>query len=169
VTLTVRRPRDAELVDAWSASAALEPVDRALALLAAFVDAPRDRLAELSPGQRDTLLCDARAALFGRSLELVASCPSCRERNALVVDVRELPRCVPDDSPVVVGERRFRLPDSRDLAAVAHEPDPERAARVLSKLFPSRTIVPIDASDLVWGMGTFHCITQQQPRAPPLA
>lgn len=133
MTLTVRRPRDAELVEAWSASAALGAVDRALALLAAFVDAPRERLAELSVGQRDTLLCDARAALFGAPLELVATCPACGERNSLNVDVRELPRCTPDDSPVVVGARRFRLPDSRDLAAVASEPDPERAARMLAQ------------------------------------
>jgi agmatine deiminase len=43
---------------------------------------------------------------------------------------------------------------------------PERdleAAGVLAGLFPEREIVPIDCTDLVWGLGAFHCVTQQWP------
>lgn len=43
---------------------------------------------------------------------------------------------------------------------------PERdaeAADVLSRCFPGREIVPIDCRELVWGLGTLHCISQQQP------
>ncbi|MDE3179120.1 MAG: agmatine deiminase family protein, partial [Acidobacteriota bacterium] len=32
-----------------------------------------------------------------------------------------------------------------------------------SELFPGRTVVGIHATDLVWGLGTLHCLTQQQP------
>jgi agmatine deiminase len=44
--------------------------------------------------------------------------------------------------------------------------DPERdseAAAVLAGLFPDREVVPIDCTDLVWGLGAFHCVTQQWP------
>ena len=37
------------------------------------------------------------------------------------------------------------------------------ALRILSELFPSRRVIGIHAVDLVWGLGTFHCVTQQQP------
>lgn len=138
MTLAVRRPDDTRLVEAWSAAVRLQPVDRALALLAAFVDASRDRLARLSPGQRDTLLCDARRVLFGAPLELVAACPACGAQNALDVDLRALPRTPAADGnddapPIEIGGRRFRLPDSLDLAAVADERDPQRAARALAR------------------------------------
>jgi len=33
----------------------------------------------------------------------------------------------------------------------------------LVELFPQREIVPIYSRDLVWGLGTMHCMTQQQP------
>ena len=39
------------------------------------------------------------------------------------------------------------------------------ALNTLAELFPTREIVGIHAVDLVWGLGTLHCLTQQQPRA----
>lgn len=37
------------------------------------------------------------------------------------------------------------------------------AAGVLAGCFPDREIIPIDCLDLVWGLGTLHCISQQEP------
>ena len=37
------------------------------------------------------------------------------------------------------------------------------ALNVLAKCFPDREIVGIHAVDLVWGLGTLHCLTPQQP------
>ncbi|MBI4531073.1 MAG: agmatine deiminase family protein, partial [Candidatus Latescibacteria bacterium] len=33
----------------------------------------------------------------------------------------------------------------------------------LQALFPSRRIVGIDCTDLIWGLGAVHCVTQQEP------
>ena len=41
------------------------------------------------------------------------------------------------------------------------------ARATLARCFPSRRIVGIDSRDLVWGLGAFHCATQQQPAVPP--
>src|SRR5262245_544099 len=38
-----------------------------------------------------------------------------------------------------------------------------QAVRVLRRAFPSRRVVPIDARALVYGYGSFHCVTQQEP------
>ena len=38
------------------------------------------------------------------------------------------------------------------------------AVAVLEKAFPDRKIVPIDCRELIWGLGAFHCLTQQQPK-----
>jgi agmatine deiminase len=37
------------------------------------------------------------------------------------------------------------------------------AVAVLEKAFPDRKVVPIDCRELIWGLGAFHCLTQQQP------
>jgi agmatine deiminase len=38
------------------------------------------------------------------------------------------------------------------------------AVAVLEKAFPGRKVVPIDCRELIWGLGAFHCLTQQQPQ-----
>jgi len=37
------------------------------------------------------------------------------------------------------------------------------ACGIISECFPGREIIPIDCYDLIWGLGTLHCISQQQP------
>lgn len=71
------------------------------------------------------------------------------------------------------GERNLeRLPASyanfyiaNDVVLVpifGHAND-QRALETLQRLFPDRRAVGINCEPLVWGMGTIHCVTQQQP------
>jgi agmatine deiminase len=39
----------------------------------------------------------------------------------------------------------------------------DAALGILREHYPNRDIVPVDASDFIWGLGAFHCATQQQP------
>ncbi|MEG0698057.1 MAG: agmatine deiminase family protein, partial [Algoriella sp.] len=32
------------------------------------------------------------------------------------------------------------------------------------KCFPDREIVGIDSTDIIWGLGSFHCLSQQEPK-----
>ena len=39
----------------------------------------------------------------------------------------------------------------------------QEAQRILQKFFPTRPVVGIDCTDLIWGLGAIHCSTQLQP------
>lgn len=43
------------------------------------------------------------------------------------------------------------------------DPADEVALRTLDELFPGHRVLGLPALDLVWGLGTFHCLTQQEP------
>jgi agmatine deiminase len=59
----------------------------------------------------------------------------------------------------------FYIANDRVLVPTFNDPNDRRALGLLAELFPGRTVVGIHALDLVWGLGTLHCLTQQQPRA----
>lgn len=49
------------------------------------------------------------------------------------------------------------------LVPTFNDPADRDALGILAGLFPGRRVVGIHAVDLVWGLGTLHCMTQQQP------
>ncbi|MDQ2855687.1 MAG: agmatine deiminase family protein [Acidobacteriota bacterium] len=50
------------------------------------------------------------------------------------------------------------------LAPIFGHANDQRALETLRELFPDRRVVGINCEPLVWGMGTIHCVTQQQPK-----
>lgn len=59
----------------------------------------------------------------------------------------------------------FYIANTRVLVPTFNAPQDRQALAILAELFPTRTVVGIHAVDLVWGLGTLHCLTQQQPVA----
>jgi agmatine deiminase len=39
----------------------------------------------------------------------------------------------------------------------------EKALRIIQEAFPTREVVGIDSMDIIWGLGSFHCLSQQEP------
>jgi agmatine deiminase len=57
----------------------------------------------------------------------------------------------------------FYITNSAVLVPTFNDPNDRVALGILGELFPGRDVVGIHAVDLVWGFGTLHCLTQQQP------
>ncbi|MEY2502947.1 MAG: agmatine deiminase [Verrucomicrobiota bacterium] len=77
--------------------------------------------------------------------------------------------------PARIDREDLRLPASYANFYIANEcillptfndPNDAVAEATLAPLFPDRRMVPIDCTELIWGLGAFHCLTQQQPVAP---
>ena len=59
----------------------------------------------------------------------------------------------------------FYIANRTVLVPTFNDPNDPLALRRLSRLFPERSVVGIHSLDLVWGLGTLHCLTLQQPVA----
>ena len=57
----------------------------------------------------------------------------------------------------------FYIANKVILLPVFADTNDKWAAAILQKAFPKRKVVPIDCRELIWGLGAFHCLTQQQP------
>jgi agmatine deiminase len=61
----------------------------------------------------------------------------------------------------------FYIANNVVLSAVFGHANDARALEVLESVFPGHRVVGINCEPLVWGMGTIHCVTQQQPDPHP--
>ncbi len=77
---------------------------------------------------------------------------------------------LPMPAPVVFEDMRlpasyanFYVANGIVLVPTFNDPADRVALNALAELFPTRTVVGIASRDLVWGLGTLHCMTQPQP------
>jgi len=78
---------------------------------------------------------------------------------------------LPFPRPVTMnGERlpasyaNFYIANGVVLVPTFNDPNDRVALNTIAELMPSHKVVGIHAVDLVWGLGTLHCLTQQEPQ-----
>lgn len=71
---------------------------------------------------------------------------------------------------MMLGERlpasyaNFYIANGVVIVPTFNDANDATALRTLAELFPARQVIGIHARDLVWGLGTLHCLTQQEPK-----
>jgi len=76
---------------------------------------------------------------------------------------------LPMPAPLIFNGRRlpasyanFYIANNLVLVPTFNDPNDRLALNTLARLFPDRQVTGINAVELVWGLGTLHCMTQQQ-------
>jgi len=57
----------------------------------------------------------------------------------------------------------FYIANEVVLVPTYRDPKDAKALAILKKCFPKHRVIGIDSTELIWGLGSFHCITQQEP------
>jgi agmatine deiminase len=106
---------------------------------------------------------DANYAALQENLSLLKSM---RDQDGKNLRVETLPM----PAPVLFNKQRlpasyanFYIANKIVVVPVFNDSNDRVALNALAKLFPDREIVPIYCRDLVLGLGTIHCMTQQLP------
>jgi agmatine deiminase len=80
---------------------------------------------------------------------------------------------LPMPAPLFLDGRRlpasyanFYVGNAAVLVPTFNDPKDRVALGILAEVFPGRPVLGIHAVDLVWGLGTIHCLTRQQPQVP---
>ena len=68
-----------------------------------------------------------------------------------------------DDQRVPASYANFYIANNVVLLPAYHPPTDTLARDALQPYFPTRKVIPVDSRDLIWGLGSFHCVTQQWP------
>lgn len=164
----MRALSNSDFLQLWERGCGMHPIDQALlALGAALPHLSRAALADWPLGRRNAALAELRRRCFGPELHSWVACPECGERLEFQLNAAELTKdsaAELSSGSVVVRDRTFRLPTSRDLAAVVAESDPDRASvRLLERCCEA----PPDGA--AWSEADAEEVGEQLALADPLA
>jgi agmatine deiminase len=82
------------------------------------------------------------------------------------LDVIKLPMPAPvvfDGMRLPASYANFYIANDAVLVPTFNDPRDREALGILAELFPERRVVGIHAVDLVWGLGTLHCLSHEEP------
>lgn len=86
--------------------------------------------------------------------------------NGKQLNVIELP--MPE--PVIYRGQRlpasyanFYIANKSVIVPTYQSKNDDKALETLSACFPDREVIGIDSTDIIWGLGSFHCLSQQEP------
>jgi agmatine deiminase len=82
-----------------------------------------------------------------------------------IVELPMPPAVVYQEQRLPASYANFYIANRVVLLPTYDDPRDGEARDVLQSLFPGREVVGIDCTDLIWGLGAFHCLTQQVPSA----
>jgi agmatine deiminase len=107
---------------------------------------------------------DANHRLLAENLERLRAFRTPAGRRFEIVEL-PMPKPVAfDGQRVPASYANFLIINGAVLVPQFRQPRRDAEAReLIGGCFKGREIIPIDCSDLIWGLGTLHCISQQQP------
>jgi agmatine deiminase len=120
-------------------------------------------------GPGTVVLCqenDPRDANYMPLAENRERLQSMRLENGSRIEVIGLPMPAPlylDGHRLPASYANFYIANAAVLAPTFNDPNDRLALGILAELFRDKPVIGIHAVDLVWGLGTLHCLTQQQP------
>ncbi len=81
-------------------------------------------------------------------------------------EIVELPMPAPvhfESQRLPASYANFYIANDLVLVPTFNDPNDRHALNTIAACFPTREVVGIHAVDLVWGLGTLHCLSQQEP------
>jgi len=86
--------------------------------------------------------------------------------NGKALNVIELPMPEPlfiEDQRVPCSYANFYIANAAVIVPIFGCKTDDIALNILSDCFPNRKVIGIDSSEIIWGLGSFHCLSQQEP------
>jgi agmatine deiminase len=82
------------------------------------------------------------------------------------INIVELPMpsaIVFEDMRLPASYANFYISNNYVVVPTFRDKNDDKALGILEKCFPDRKVIGLDSWDIIWGLGSFHCLSQQEP------
>jgi len=86
--------------------------------------------------------------------------------NGKQLNIIELPMpgtVIYQDQRLPASYANFYIANKSVIVPTYRSANDERALRIIRQCFPDRETIGIDSTEIIWGLGSFHCLSQQEP------
>jgi agmatine deiminase len=87
--------------------------------------------------------------------------------NGRQLNIVELPMPDPviwEDQRLPASYANFYIANKSVIVPTFRSPKDDKVMSIIAACFPGREVLGIDSTDIIWGLGSFHCLSQQEPR-----
>ena len=88
--------------------------------------------------------------------------------NGKQLNIVELPMpadVIYEDQMLPASYANFYISNGHIVVPTYNCAQDDQAMQIIQTCFPTREVVGIDSTDIIWGLGSFHCLSQQEPSA----
>ncbi|MBL7875100.1 MAG: agmatine deiminase family protein [Cyclobacteriaceae bacterium] len=106
---------------------------------------------------------DENYALLQENLKMLKTM---RLENGKQVNIVELPMPAPviyEDQRLPASYANFYISNKYVVVPTFRDKNDDRALDILQQCFNDRKVIGLDSTDIIWGLGSFHCLSQQEP------
>jgi agmatine deiminase len=86
--------------------------------------------------------------------------------NGKALNIVQLPMPSPvihEDTRLPASYANFYIANAAVIVPTFRDVNDEKALQIIQRVFPDRKVLGIDSIDIIWGLGSFHCLSQQEP------
>lgn len=108
---------------------------------------------------------DENYDILRKNLKALQSCRLASGKQPTVVELPMPDMVFYDNQRLPASYANFYIANKKVIFPTYRCLTDNEAAYILEACFPDREIVGIDSTDIIWGLGSFHCLSQQEPLA----
>jgi agmatine deiminase len=86
--------------------------------------------------------------------------------NGKQLNIVELPMpeaVIYEDNRLPASYANFYIANGSVIVPTYRSENDDKACEILQQCFPDHEVIGIDSTDIIWGLGSFHCLSQQEP------
>ena len=68
-----------------------------------------------------------------------------------------------EDTRLPASYANFYIANATVIVPIFDDVNDQKALAIIQDCFPDRKVIGINSVDIIWGLGSFHCLSQQEP------
>jgi agmatine deiminase len=106
---------------------------------------------------------DANYELLQKNLSALHTMRLADGKQLQVIELPMPDEIIYEDQRLPPSYANFYIANKSVIVPTYRCANDDRALDIISRCFPERKTVGIDSTDIIWGLGSFHCLSQQEP------